>query len=170
MIEGIGLSKNYGNLAVLKSVDVSIKKREILSITGPSGAGKSTLLQILGTLDKTDSGTLKFNGTNILSYSPKKIAKFRNENIGFIFQFHHLLPEFSALENVSKLLGKKKNVTDVSIFSDGTSIYVLTENDQMIDLLKKGQAVFGISLGPVHTETEAEIFSLFPEKISVQNR
>ena len=101
MIEGIGLSKNYGNLAVLKSVDVSIKKREILSITGPSGAGKSTLLQILGTLDKTDSGTLKFNGTNILSYSPKKIAKFRNENIGFIFQFHHLLPEFSALENVS---------------------------------------------------------------------
>ena len=101
MIEGIGLSKNYGNLAVLKSVDFSIKKREILSITGPSGAGKSTLLQILGTLDKTDSGTLKFNGTNILSYSPKKIAKFRNENIGFIFQFHHLLPEFSALENVS---------------------------------------------------------------------
>jgi lipoprotein-releasing system ATP-binding protein len=101
MIEGIGLSKNYGNLAVLKSVDVSIKKGEILSITGPSGAGKSTLLQILGTLDKTDSGSLKFNGTNILSYNPKKIAKFRNENIGFIFQFHHLLPEFSALENVS---------------------------------------------------------------------
>jgi lipoprotein-releasing system ATP-binding protein len=101
MIEGIDLSKNYGNLAVLKSVDVSIKKGEILSITGPSGAGKSTLLQILGTLDKTDSGALKFNGTNISSYNPKKIAKFRNENIGFIFQFHHLLPEFSALENVS---------------------------------------------------------------------
>ncbi len=101
MIEGIDLSKNYGNLAVLKSVDVSIKKGEILSITGPSGAGKSTLLQILGTLDKTDSGALKFNDTNISSYNPKKIAKFRNENIGFIFQFHHLLPEFSALENVS---------------------------------------------------------------------
>lgn len=101
MIEGIGLSKNYGNLAVLKSVDVSIKKGEILSITGPSGAGKSTLLQILGTLDQTDSGLLKYNGTNISSYNPKKIAKFRNENIGFIFQFHHLLPEFSALENVS---------------------------------------------------------------------
>jgi len=75
-----------------------------------------------------------------------------------------------ALENVSKLLGKKKNVTDVSIFSDGSSIYVLTENEQMIDLLKKGQAVFGISLGPVRTETETEIFSLFPEKISVQNK
>lgn len=101
MIEGIGLSKNYGNLAVLKSVDVSIKKGEILSITGPSGAGKSTLLQILGTLDQTDSGLLKYNGINISSYNPKKIAKFRNENIGFIFQFHHLLPEFSAIENVS---------------------------------------------------------------------
>ena len=101
MIEGKGLSKNYGSLTVLKSVDVSIKKGEILSITGPSGAGKSTLLQILGTLDKTDTGTLKFNGTNILNYDHKKIAKFRNENIGFIFQFHHLLPEFSALENVS---------------------------------------------------------------------
>ena len=74
-----------------------------------------------------------------------------------------------ALENISKLLGKKKNVTDVSIFSDGSSIYILTENDQMIDLLKKGQAVFGISLGPVHTETEAEVFSLFPEKISAEN-
>ena len=75
-----------------------------------------------------------------------------------------------ALKNISKFIGNKQNVTDVSIFSDGSSIYVLTENDQMIDLLKKGQAVFGISLGPVHTETEAEIFSLFPEKISVQNR
>ena len=101
MIEGIDLSKNYGSLTVLKSVDVSIKKEEILSITGPSGAGKSTLLQILGTLDQTDSGLLKYNGTNISSYNPKKIAKFRNENIGFIFQFHHLLPEFSAIENVS---------------------------------------------------------------------
>ena len=101
MIEGKDLSKNYGSLTVLKSLDISITKGEILSITGPSGAGKSTLLQILGTLDKTDTGTLKFNGTNILNYNQKKIAKFRNENIGFIFQFHHLLPEFSAFENVS---------------------------------------------------------------------
>ncbi len=75
-----------------------------------------------------------------------------------------------ALKNVSKLLGKKQNITDLSIFSDGSSIYVISENDQMIDLLKKGQAVFGISLGPVHTETEAEIFSLYPEKISAQNK
>ena len=75
-----------------------------------------------------------------------------------------------ALKNVNKILGKNSNISDVSIFSDGSSIYVLSDNDQMIDLLKKGQAVFGISLGPVHTETEAEIFSLYPEKISAQNR
>jgi lipoprotein-releasing system ATP-binding protein len=100
MIIGKDLSKKYGSLTVLKSVNVSIKKGEILGITGPSGAGKSTLLQILGTLDFAENGSLEFDGKNLLSLSPKKIAKFRNENIGFIFQFHHLLPEFTALENV----------------------------------------------------------------------
>ena len=75
-----------------------------------------------------------------------------------------------ALKNVNKILGKNSNISDVSIFSDGSSIYVLTDNDQMIDLLKKGQAVFGISLGPVHTETEAEILSLYPDKVSAANR
>ena len=75
-----------------------------------------------------------------------------------------------ALKNVNNLLGKNSNISDVSIFSDGASIYVLTDNDQMIDLLKKGQAVFGISLGPVHTETEAEILSLYPDKVSAANR
>lgn len=100
MIIGKDLSKKYGNLTVLKSVNVSIKKGEILGITGPSGAGKSTLLQILGTLDFAENGSLEFDGKDLSSLSPKKIAKFRNENIGFIFQFHHLLPEFTALENV----------------------------------------------------------------------
>ena len=100
MIIGKDLSKKYGSLTVLNSVNVSIKKGEILGITGPSGAGKSTLLQILGTLDFAENGSLEFDGKNLLSLSPKKIAKFRNENIGFIFQFHHLLPEFTALENV----------------------------------------------------------------------
>jgi lipoprotein-releasing system ATP-binding protein len=100
MIIGKDLSKKYGSLTVLKSVNVSIKKGEILGITGPSGAGKSTLLQILGTLDFAENGSLEFEGKDLLSLSPKKIAKFRNENIGFIFQFHHLLPEFTALENV----------------------------------------------------------------------
>ena len=75
-----------------------------------------------------------------------------------------------ALKNVNKILGKNSYISDVSIFSDGSSIYVLTDNDQMIDLLKKGQAVFGISLGPVHTETEAEILSLYPDKVSAANR
>ncbi len=75
-----------------------------------------------------------------------------------------------ALSNVNKILGKNINITDISIFSDGQSIYVITDNNQMLDLLRKGQAVFGISLGPVHTETEAEIFSLYPEKISSNNR
>ena len=100
MITGKDLSKNYGSLTVLKSVNISIKKGEILGITGPSGAGKSTLLQILSTLDFAEKGSLEFDGKDLLSLSPKKIAKFRNENIGFIFQFHHLLPEFTALENV----------------------------------------------------------------------
>ena len=75
-----------------------------------------------------------------------------------------------ALKNVNSILGKNSNISDVSIFSDGSSIYVLTDNDQMIDLLKKGQAVFGISLGPVHTETEAEILSIYPDKVSAANR
>ena len=100
MIIGKDLSKKYGSLTVLKSVNVSIKKGEILGITGPSGAGKSTLLQILGTLDFAENGSLELDGKDLLSLSPKKIAKFRNENIGFIFQFHHLLPEFTALENL----------------------------------------------------------------------
>ena len=100
MLEGRELSKSYGNLKVLKSVDISIGKGEILSITGPSGAGKSTLLQILGTLDSFDTGTLRYDDSDISILKPNEIANFRNNNIGFIFQFHHLLPEFTALENV----------------------------------------------------------------------
>ena len=100
MLEGRELSKSYGSLKVLKSVDISIGKGEILSITGPSGAGKSTLLQILGTLDSFDTGTLRYDDSDISILKPNEIANFRNNNIGFIFQFHHLLPEFTALENV----------------------------------------------------------------------
>ena len=100
MIEGIGLSKSYGSLQVLKSVNVSIKQGEIVSITGPSGAGKSTLLQLLGTLDHPQEGELLYNGEAVSQLKSNKLAAFRNENIGFIFQFHHLLPEFTAIENV----------------------------------------------------------------------
>ena len=100
MIEGIGLSKSYGSLQVLKSVKVSIKQGEIVSITGPSGAGKSTLLQLLGTLDHPQEGEVLYNGEAVSQLKSNKLAAFRNENIGFIFQFHHLLPEFTAIENV----------------------------------------------------------------------
>ena len=100
MIEGIGLSKSYGSLQVLKSVNISIKQGEIVSITGPSGAGKSTLLQLLGTLDHPQEGEVLYNGEAVSQLKSNKLAAFRNKNIGFIFQFHHLLPEFTAIENV----------------------------------------------------------------------
>jgi lipoprotein-releasing system ATP-binding protein len=100
MINAKGLVKSYGKLQVLKGVDVNINASEVISIVGASGAGKSTLLHILGTLDKADSGSLEINGTEIKNLSEKKLAAFRNKNIGFVFQFHHLLPEFTALENV----------------------------------------------------------------------
>jgi len=100
VIEGKGIVKNYGNLRVLKGVDIHIKKGEIVAITGKSGAGKSTLLHILGTLDQSDEGTILFDDHDISKYNNKELAKFRNNEIGFIFQFHYLLPEFTALENV----------------------------------------------------------------------
>ena len=100
MLIARNIFKNYGLLQVLKGVDIDIKKGEIVSISGSSGAGKSTLLHILGTLDKADSGTVEIANIRVDQLSTKKLAAFRNKQIGFIFQFHHLLPEFTALENV----------------------------------------------------------------------
>jgi len=103
MIYANNIHKYYGDLHVLKGVDLHIKKSEIVSIVGPSGAGKTTLLHILGTLDQPDKqpdSSLKINGMDIYSQSAKKLSKFRNEQVGFIFQFHQLLPEFTALENI----------------------------------------------------------------------
>ena|SRR5215469_16832943 len=100
MLTGKDIYKRYGTVEVLKGVDIEIKKGEIASIVGSSGAGKSTLLHILGTLDAADRGSVNLNGAEISSLNGKKLADFRNKNIGFIFQFHHLLPEFTALENV----------------------------------------------------------------------
>jgi lipoprotein-releasing system ATP-binding protein len=94
------ISKSYGKLAVLKSVDLSIAASEIIAIVGASGAGKSTLLHLLGTLDKTDTGNIIFDGTDFTKLNDKTLSAFRNQHMGFIFQFHHLLPEFTALENV----------------------------------------------------------------------
>ncbi len=100
MIRTIGITKSYGELKVLKGIDIEIKDREVISIVGASGAGKTTLLQILGTLDKPDNGTITFNNTDTGRLRGKALASFRNSNIGFVFQFHQLLPEFTAIENV----------------------------------------------------------------------
>lgn len=100
MITAKGITKSFGALQVLKGIDLEINKGEVVSIVGPSGAGKTTLLQILGTLDSPDSGTLLINGTNVQQLSERQLSAFRNKNIGFVFQFHQLLHEFTALENV----------------------------------------------------------------------
>jgi len=100
MIEAKKVTKSFGSLTVVKNIDLKIEKGEIISIVGPSGAGKTTLLQILGTLSKPDTGDISFNNVNTNSLKEKQLANFRNKQIGFVFQFHHLLPEFTALENV----------------------------------------------------------------------
>jgi lipoprotein-releasing system ATP-binding protein len=100
MISGKNIHKSYGALEVLKGIDLEITKGEIVSIVGASGAGKTTLLQIIGTLDKPTSGSILFDKQDVASLSEKRLASFRNMNIGFVFQFHHLLPEFTALENL----------------------------------------------------------------------
>lgn len=100
MLQAKGITKSYGPLAVLKGVDINIEKGEIVSIVGSSGAGKSTLLHILGSLDTPDTGTIMMNDIAVHSLKGRKLANFRNKNIGFVFQFHHLLPEFNAIENV----------------------------------------------------------------------
>ena len=110
MIQTEQIFKSFGPLTVLKGIDLSIKPGEIVSIVGPSGAGKTTLLQIIGTLDSPDSGKLTINGVETGKLKEKELAAFRNRNIGFVFQFHQLLPEFTALENVMipALIGKVK--------------------------------------------------------------
>ena len=100
ILEGKQLFKSYGDLRVFKGIDIGIDKGEIVSIVGASGAGKSTLLHILGTLDNSDQGEIYIKGQNVTKLNSKQLARFRNVNIGFVFQFHNLLPEFSALENI----------------------------------------------------------------------
>jgi lipoprotein-releasing system ATP-binding protein len=101
MLKASGLKKKYGGLEVLKGIELTIQQGEVISIVGSSGAGKSTLLHILGTLDQPDEGMVEVNGVSLFSLPASKLASFRNESIGFVFQFHNLLPEFTALENVA---------------------------------------------------------------------
>lgn len=112
MIDISNITKSFGNLQVLKGIDLHIDKGEVVSIVGPSGAGKTTLLQIMGTLDKADTGKVMINGMDVSKLSSNKLADFRNQNIGFIFQFHQLLPEFTAEENIiipALIAGTKKS-------------------------------------------------------------
>ena len=114
MIELRNITKSFGTLQVLKGIDLDINKGEIVSIVGPSGAGKTTLLQIMGTLDTPDSGTIRIDDTNVTSLGQKEMARFRNQHLGFVFQFHQLLPEFTALENVmipAMIAGKSQRQT-----------------------------------------------------------
>lgn len=111
MIQIENITKSFGNLQVLKGVSLSIGKGEVISIVGPSGAGKTTLLQLIGTLDKPSSGTIRFNGEELGKMSESRLATFRNKHIGFVFQFHQLLPEFTALENIiipALIAGRKR--------------------------------------------------------------
>lgn len=123
MIKVKDVTKSFDRLQVLKGIDLTVERGEIISIVGPSGAGKTTLLQIMGSLDRPDSGTVSYDGTNIFSMSEKQKARFRNANIGFVFQFHQLLPEFTIAENVampaliggmsrSKALARAKELLD----------------------------------------------------------
>ena len=100
MIDIKGIKKSFGSLEVLKGIDLHIDKGEVVSIVGPSGAGKTTLLQIIGTLDRPDTGTITIDGIDVSKLSSKKLSDFRNLHIGFVFQFHQLLPEFTAIENI----------------------------------------------------------------------
>lgn len=111
MIDIKGITKSFGNLQVLKGIDLHINRGEVVSIVGPSGAGKTTLLQIIGTLDKPDSGSVCIDGVDVSTPDKKKLSDFRNRHIGFVFQFHQLLPEFTAIENImipAFIAGKSK--------------------------------------------------------------
>ena len=113
MIEAKGIEKSFGTLKVLKGVDFSAEKSEVVSIMGASGAGKSTLLQILGTLSTPDAGSLVIDGIDVLHLNSRQMSEFRNTKIGFVFQFHHLLPEFTSIENVmipALIAGDRKSV------------------------------------------------------------
>jgi lipoprotein-releasing system ATP-binding protein len=115
MIRTAGITKSYGALKVLKGIDITIEDKEVVSIVGASGAGKTTLLQIIGTLDRPDSGSIFYNGSDISRLKGNALSSFRNTNIGFVFQFHQLLPEFTALENVcipAYIAGKSKTVAE----------------------------------------------------------
>lgn len=115
LLKAENITKSFGNIEVLKGINLYVSKGEIISIVGASGAGKSTLLQILGTIEKADKGTISLNGKSLIGLKDKELSKMRNSMIGFVFQFHHLLPEFTALENIcipAFIAGKSKSMAE----------------------------------------------------------
>ena len=132
MIKGIKIHKKFNDLKVLNGIDILIKEKEIVSVVGKSGAGKTTLLQILGTLEKPSSGEIYINNQNISELNEKELAIFRNKNIGFVFQFHHLLPEFTALENIC-----------IPAYIAKTSVKKATEKAKyLLDLMGIGKRIY----------------------------
>ena len=147
MIQLEGITKSFGALQVLKGIDLEIGKGEVVSIVGPSGAGKTTLLQIMGTLDKPDGGRIILNGTEVNRLKEKELSAFRNREIGFVFQFHQLLPEFTAVENVmmpSLIQGK----------SSGTA---RKEALDLLDFLGFTSFDFMSMLGEIEDEFDVEV-------------
>ena len=142
MLKATGIEKNYGPLHVLKGVDLSIGRGEMVSIVGSSGAGKSTLLHILGTLDRPDKGEVSFNGKRYDHLRGRDLARFRNRHIGFVFQFHHLLPEFTALENVCMpgfILGEKKKVLEAKAMALLERLGIAARSDHKPAALSGGE-------------------------------
>lgn len=129
MIDLVGIKKSFGTLEVLKGIDLHINKGEVVSIVGPSGAGKTTLLQIIGTLDRADAGSVRLNGVDVCRLKEKELSVFRNRQIGFVFQFHQLLPEFTALENVMMpaLIAGVSSVDAMKIAKDTLDFLGLSE-------------------------------------------
>ena len=156
MIDIKNITKSFGSLQVLKGIDLRIEKGEVVSIVGPSGAGKTTLLQILGTLDKPDSGSVVVDGIDVGSLSAGKLSDFRNQHLGFVFQFHQLLPEFTALENImipAYIAGKKtkdarKRAEELLEFmglSDGDTTYANSNRRPFYRPVENSRSIFSIT-------------------------
>jgi len=142
ILKASGIVKSFGELSILRGVDLMVDNAEIVSIVGSSGAGKTTLLQILGTLDNPDNGILEIDGINPFQLSAKKLAHFRNQNLGFIFQFHQLLPEFSAIENISlpaMIGGKSKAESDKLALELMLRLGIVTRKDHKPSELSGGE-------------------------------
>jgi lipoprotein-releasing system ATP-binding protein len=165
MIKAAGITKSYGELRVLKGIDLNISEKEVVSIVGASGAGKTTLLQIIGTLDNPDSGSIFYKGTDICKLRGKQLASFRNGNIGFVFQFHQLLPEFTALENVcipAYIAGKSKSEAEGKA-SELLSFLNLSDRleHKPSELSGGEQQRVAVARALINTENKNELHKLF---------